>query len=288
MRVLVTGASGCLGAHLVESLQRQSGVDVWQTARNLPADDNVIRADLTDRAASSALVAHTRPDLIFHAAGSFADEMETDLATNAWSARWLMDAVREHKLPTRLILVGSAAEYGQVEPEDNPISETRALAPVSVYGFTKATQTLLASHYALEHRVDVVVARLFNLYAPAMSTRLFVGRMQAQIEEYKRGERELIEAGNLDSERDYINIADAVVQLHLIAQRGSTGAVYHVASGRPVRMRDVLTKMLGEVGLDMQMVVEGKCGARRGYDAPVIYADVARTHALRDPSRMSA
>ena len=193
-----------------------------------------------------------------------------------------------HKLPARLILIGSAAEYGRVEPDDNPIHETRALAPVSVYGFSKATQTLLASHYASERGTDVVVARLFNLFAPAMSTRLFVGRMQAQIEECKRGGRELIEAGNLDSERDYISVTDAFLQLQLIAQRGNIGAVYHVASGRPIRMRDVLARILDEAGLNMRRVVEGKPVAGQGYDAPVIYADVTRTQALQGSSRMSA
>ena len=92
MRVLVTGSSGCLAAHLVESCQRKRDVEVWQTARKLPQGAHSISADLTHSAAVDAVVARVRPDLILHSAGSFAGNFKTDLAINAWSAKWLMDA----------------------------------------------------------------------------------------------------------------------------------------------------------------------------------------------------
>jgi len=222
-----------------------------------------------------------RPEVIFHAAGSFSGDLDTDLTINAWSARWLLEAILGEGLSTRVVLIASAAEYGRVAPQDSPIPESRVLAPVSVYGFSKATQTLLATHYASQRRADVVVARLFNLFAEGMSTRLFVGRMQLQIREYLRGERQRIETGNLDSERDYINVAEAVNQLRLIADDGCSGQIYHVASGRPVRMRELLARMLSEAGLDMNIVVDGSSHVGPGYDVPLIYANMDKTRSLR-------
>jgi GDP-4-dehydro-6-deoxy-D-mannose reductase len=265
----------------VAALKAGQRTEVWCTARKLASEEGAIPADLAERESVFALVKRVRPDLIFHAAGSFSGDLDTDLAINAWSGRWLLDAILGESLSTRVVLVGSAAEYGRVLPHDNPLLESRVLAPVSVYGFTKATQTLLATHYASQRGADVVVARLFNLFAEGMSTRLFVGRMQVQIGEYLRGERQRIETGNLESERDYIDAAEAVNQLRLIAASGRSGQVYHVANGRPVRMRELLARMLGEAGLDMSVVDDHSSHVGRSHDVPVIYANIEKTRSLR-------
>jgi GDP-4-dehydro-6-deoxy-D-mannose reductase len=127
-----------------------------------------------------------------------------------------------------------------------------------------------------------VVARLFNLIAPGLSERLFVGRVERLLARYRNGEIDRIELGNLEAERDYIGTGEAVAQLRAVAARGTAGSVYHVASGKPVRIRDLLHGMLATAGVPPEAVAEAKSGAggRTGYDVPVIYADMRRTRAL--------
>jgi GDP-4-dehydro-6-deoxy-D-mannose reductase len=283
MKVLVTGAAGGLGRLVCARLAADRAVELFPSDR-MPSDlPGQLPCDITDPAAVSALLARTRPDRIYHLAGSASGDFARDLAVNADGARHLCEAVRALALPARIVVIGSAAEYGLVAPAENPVSESRALRPATVYGLTKAIQTQIASFYAAQHEVDVVVARLFNLLAPGLAEHLFVGRAERLIAQFRRGEIAQLEFGNLSSARDYVEGDAAVEQLSLIAGKGARGEVYHVASGRAIVMRDLLARLLRDAGIDSGAVREApQRPTRLGTDVPTIYADISKTRALAD------
>jgi len=186
-----------------------------------------------------------------------------------------------------VLLVGSAAEYGAVAIEENPIREDHALHPQSVYGLTKSWQTQLAGFYA-RRGVQVVVARLFNLEGPGLSTRLFVGRVQAQIEEVRKGVRSAFEFGPLGAIRDYVDSDEAARQMLAVALRGEPGQVYHVGSGKPVTMRTLLERLLASQEIAGIPVHESPALTNRaGYDVPAIYADMTKTLQLMGEGEQS-
>lgn len=278
--VLVTGAAGALGravaAHAAASYR------VLAASRQPVAGG--VQLDVQDREQFAALLKLHQPDLILHLAATFVNDFDTAYATNVDATRQLLDTVQlldqQTGRKTRVVLVGSAAEYGVVKPEENPVREDRAVAPVSVYGLSKAWQTQLAGVYAARG-VDVVVGRVFNLDGPGLSERLFAGRLQAQIDAVLAGRQDSIELGPLGATRDYLHTAKAAEQLLAIAEHGAAGAVYHVASGIPVVMRDLMRQRLAEHGLDTAIVKEApELTNRSGYDVPVIYADMTRTNEL--------
>lgn len=276
-RVLVTGATGALGQALARRL-RTSPADfkVFAPARSQHEDS----LDLHDCNQIARAIESTRPDLIMHLAATFSNEFDEAYAVNVAATRHMLNAVEASGRPVRIVLVGSAAEYGPVAPSENPIREDHVLRPVSIYGITKAWQTELAYFYA-SRGANVVVARIFNLFGPSLSERLFVGRLHKQIDELRRGERTRIEVGPLSAIRDYLAIDDAVTQLLAVADFGEAGKVYHVASGQPVAMRELLVRELAAHGLHESIVVEGAdLTNRRGYDVPSIYADIGRTAVL--------
>lgn len=283
MRVLVTGASGALGRLLCRRLAGDGGVEVLR-ADLTPSDvPGSFVCDVADADAVLAAVGETRPDRVFHLAGSLSSDFEQARAVNADGARFLCEAVLRIGLRSRLVVIGSAAEYGLVAPAENPVSESRALRPVSVYGVTKAFQTQIAALYAARHAVDIVVARPFNFLAPGLSEHLFVGRAERLIAQFQRGEIASLEFGNLSSTRDYVDGAQALDQLLLIADKGVRGEVYHVASGRPIIMRDLLARLLREASVDPAVVREApERPTRMGSDVPTIYADISKTRALAD------
>jgi GDP-4-dehydro-6-deoxy-D-mannose reductase len=276
-RVLITGATGALGIALVNYLRAMPGCYTVFAPGRRDCDDSL---DLRDGAQIAHAVDSTRPDLILHLAATFSNDFDEAYAVNVTATRHLLTAVEGCGQPVRTVLVGSAAEYGAVTVDESPINEDHVLRPVSVYGITKAWQTELAYLYA-SRGVDVVVARIFNLFGPHLSDRLFIGRLHKQIGELNRGERPLIEVGPLSAVRDYLPIDEAVTQLVAIADFGQAGSAYHVASGRPVTMRELLIRELSVHGLDESIVVEGApLSNRRGYDVPSIYADISKTVAL--------
>jgi len=278
-KVLVTGASGALGHALLDRLKNDGGYQVVAASRRATGADEAI-LDLHERDQITSTVARVAPDIILHLAATFVNEFDKAYAVNVDAARHLLDAVEASKRPVRVVLIGSAAEYGVVQPEENPVREDHVLKPVSVYGLTKAWQSTLASLYA-GRGVDVVVARVFNLDGPGLSDRLFIGRLQKQIDDVMAGRKAVIELGPLNAVRDYVSMSDAAEQILAICACASPGQVYHVASGKPTTMRQLLEMYLARHGLDASIVQEAPSLSNRvGYDVPAIFADMTKTNQL--------
>lgn len=272
----MTGAEGALGQAVLAALRKDPQYVVETAGRR----SEKLHLDMKDAPDFRRLLDQARPDLILHLAATFSNEFDEAYAVNVEATRRLLEAAQDSSPRPRILLVGSAAEYGAVRPEENPIREDHALNPVSIYGLSKTWQTQLAGLYA-GRGVDVVVARLFNLDAPGLSERLFVGRVQKQIQEVLDGLRTELELGALTAARDYVRADDAAKQLIAIAIHGQAGRAYHIASGTPVTMRELLQSMLAASGLDHIGVRESsELSNRIGYDVPVIYADTTRTQKL--------
>ncbi|CAN7663944.1 MULTISPECIES: NAD-dependent epimerase/dehydratase family protein [unclassified Variovorax] len=271
--VLVTGSTGALARTVIARLRQNKAFEVIATSRR--ADEFPL--DVRDAERLQTLVQQTQPSLILHLAATFSSEYDEAYAINVEATRQLLDTVQRTDATTRVLLVGSAAEYGAVRPEENPIREDHALNPQSVYGLTKSWQTQLAQFYALRG-VDVLVARVFNLEGQGLSNRLFVGRVQMQIDEVRSGTRQAFEFGPLTATRDYISTDEAAKQMLAIAAMGETGQIYHVGSGKPITMRALLERQLAFHGLTQVPVLESPALTNRaGYDVPVIYADMTKT-----------
>ena len=273
--VLVTGSTGVLGQAVIRCLNKDGNYNIIATSRN--GEDEDKRLDVTDHAQLAAVIDREKPELILHLAATFVNDFDEAYAVNVEASRQLLETVRRSAMKTRVLLIGSAAEYGVIQPEENPVREDHVLTPVSVYGLTKAWQTQLAGLYA-GSGVDVAVARVFNLEGGDLSERLFIGRLQKQIDEVLAGKQSVIELGPLDATRDYISIDEAAVQILAVAKRGESGQVYNVASGVPVTMREILARYLEKNKLDISVVHESaSLSQRAGYDVPVIYADMNKT-----------
>lgn len=276
--VLVTGSTGALGRAVITRLQKDGNYNIIATSRN-SADSNT-QLDVSDNAQLSSVLNRENPELILHLAATFVNDFEQAYAVNVEASRQLLETVRQSGLNSRVLLIGSAAEYGVIHPEENPVKEDHVLKPVSIYGLTKSWQTQLAGFYS-GCGVDVVVARVFNLEGENLSERLFIGRLQKQIDEVLAGRQSVIELGPLTASRDYVSLGEAADQILTIASYGESGLVYHVASGEPVTMRDILVRYLEKNKLDLSIVRESvSLSEHVGYDVPVIYADTTKTSRL--------
>jgi nucleoside-diphosphate-sugar epimerase len=282
--ILVTGANGGFGKALLPLLREKYKESVIGTGRDETESPDYFRCDLTDESSVASLVKKVRPRLIFHLAGSFTGQFENDFRINTLSAKYIFDSVLSEKLGTRIVIFGSAAEYGAVHPTDNPIPETFMCRPVSIYGLTKNYQTEMAAFYSRTTDLNVVTARVFNLATPGLSERLFFGRAEAMIQSYKAGNLSQLVFGNLDNERDYVKLEGAIEQLLAIADRGISGEIYNVGSGVPKKMRTILMEMIDKEAIPYTAIVETTSEAlgRVGYDVPIIYADMTKTSKLKN------
>lgn len=276
--VLITGSSGALGQAVIRCLSIESDYRILATGRY--AVDKDLKVDLRQPGELATAVRKFEPELILHLAATFTDEFDEAFATNVEATRLMLKAVQQSGRQIRVLLIGSAAEYGLIRPEENPISESHVLNPVSVYGLTKAWQSQIAGLYA-KLGVNVTTARVFNLEGPGLSEELFVGRIEKQIIDVINGTRSTIEVGDLSASRDYISTELAARKILQIASKGAAGQVYHVASGKPIKMSALLARYLSSHNLDSTIVREATDPAHHpGYDVPLIYADTTRTTQL--------
>lgn len=257
-KVLITGANGFTGRQLVTLLSADASLHVF----------------------SSGSVAVLKPDEMYHLRGSYTNDYDTDYTSNVLSTKNILDAIRAAKLTTRVLLIGSSAEYGFPLSEDKGVSEEHPLRPVSIYGLMKLFQTELMGTYIRLYGMDIVSARPFNLFGKGMSPTLFVGKMEQEIEKYKRVESTEIVTGDLSIERDYIDIPEAIKYYRRVMEQGKTGEVYNVGSGKSVSLKNVLAAMLHEAGLSLDIVREGRHETPGKIVVPKIFADISKIRAL--------
>lgn len=279
--VLITGASGALGRAVVSRLEELCKYQVFVASRHcLDRKTNII-CDILDKNQIIAAIDQSQPDIILHLAATLSNDLDEAYAVNVEPARHILDMIQSKSLKTRVLLIGSAAEYGIVKPSENPISEDHVLAPISAYGISKAWQTQLMSKYAMGG-VDVLCARVFNLYGEGISAQLFPGNLAKQINEVLNERRDAIEVGDLSAIRDYISTEDAAEKLLAILLGGQTGKIYNVGSGTPIRMREFAINQLKKYGLNSSILKEvSYTSEKKGTEVPVIFADMRNTNHLK-------
>ena len=288
MKILITGAAGFTAYNLVKFLTSENAFATqpneffFTSLKVVKPDDSshYFECDLRQTDSVYLLISAIKPDQIYHLAGAFTNDYEVDYAANVLSTKNILDAVLKSGLQTKVLLVGSAAEYGAISEAENPIKETHPLKPVSLYGLTKVYQTNLMDYYSRILNMNIVMARTFNIFGKGMSNRLFVGRIHEQIEKYKRQEISGISVGNLTSKRDYLAVEDAVKHYQTIMACGVSGEVYNVGSGYSIKMNELLLKILEEASLSHDVIQEQVHKTNKQVDIIDIYADMNKTKAI--------
>lgn len=276
-RVLVTGATGFVGRHVVQqglaldvelhalsrTERRSAGIRWWQ-------------GDLLDEDAIKQVLSQVRPDGILHlAAGGVAYGAARNrdvLQVNIEGLAILLDSVQEAGIRPHVVLAGSGFEYA---PQDRPLREDDPIAPNSVYGVSKAAATQLAHLYA--SKFPVTVLRLFSLYGPGEQEPRVVPYVIAQT---RRGLPIDLTPG--EQMRDYTYVKDAAEGYWraLASRPVAPGCrVWNLASGITITLRsflETLAQLLGQRGLTPDL----HFGARpyRSDELMTYAADIALLH----------
>ncbi len=235
----ITGVSGFTGRHLVRFL-RQSGASVRIIGVDIDvsavADLDAAHAiDLTNTEAVAALAGREPPNWVIHLAGLMPPAAESEMwRVNVGGTVGLLLGLREGSRRLRIVSIGSAGEYAPSAP--SPLTETAPCGGASLYGNTKLAQSLTCLRLGAECRLDVLIARTFNLVGPGLPPHLLAGALVHQF----LAAAEEVHVGNLHTARDFIDVRDAVRAYWLLVRQGESGGIYNVSSGIPVSVREML------------------------------------------------
>lgn len=232
MRTMVFGAGGFIGRHVDAELTLQ-GYEVIRTfSSNNPSHrEGDYLLDMGNPGAVNHAITDCRPDIIINCAGrevAGGEGVPTEYRT--YSEIILEQLVEADTPLSRLVIIGSAGEYGPVSPDDLPVAESTELNPLNQYGIHKAQETRLALEYA-QRGLPVTVARSFNAIGVGMPEKQFLSRVLQQLREIQSGEREVIEVTRRDSTRDYFSVRDLARGVMLLATSAPEQPIYNLGSG---------------------------------------------------------
>jgi len=287
-RAFITGIAGFAGSHLAEYLlgagYEVSGLSLPEGGtRNIEGIRPRIRlylGTLEDTAWLRGVLAEVQPAYVFHLAAQAAVPQAwaapgPTLVNNIVGELNLIETLLALDLRPRLLIIGSADEYGLVRPEELPVRETNPLRPNNPYSVSKIAQDYLGYQYFLSHRLPVVRLRPFTHIGPRQGPGFVSADFAKQIAEAEAGLRPpVLRVGNLSARRDFSDVRDMVRAYAMALERGEPGEVYNVGSERSYSIQEVLEILLGLSRMSLQ--VEPDPARLRPSDVPEIVSDCTK------------
>lgn len=279
-KVLVTGANGFVGQHLVKELS-DNGVSVVGVGGHAGAQakspyvDEYVVMDLNDAGAVTKLD-FKDIDGVIHLAGLAAvgpsfDKPLDYISTNVGIEINLFEAALAQNAKPKFLIISSGSLYDAKAPL--PLTEKSPVVPGSPYAVSKIGQEEMALHYGLRG-FECVIARPFNHIGPGQNPGFLVPDVAQQIIACEKGGQSEILVGNLDAERDYTDVRDIVRAYRLMLEKAKAGETYNICSGKAVSGNDMVAGLLKAAGSKAPLKQDPK--KMRPADNPEIYGDSSK------------
>jgi GDP-4-dehydro-6-deoxy-D-mannose reductase len=249
LKVAITGAHGFVGRYLTEALCGSHPDWVLDAPQAPPTAGGL---DIVDADAVDNWIAGCRPDVVVHLAAVAAVTAAVTDPRLAWKVNLegtlnLVLALQRYRPGAHLVFISSAEVYGASFRDVASLDESGLLQPVNPYAASKAAADLLVRQAAADE-MTATVMRPFNHTGPGQSEAFVAPNFAGQIARIEAGlQPPVIEVGNLDEERDFLDAADVAQAYCLVIERRREPAaqgVFNVASGQAVRVGDLLDRLL--------------------------------------------
>jgi GDP-4-dehydro-6-deoxy-D-mannose reductase len=290
LRALITGVTGFAGSHLAEYLVARTDLEVWGTdiisndrkIAEIRDDLHFAEGDMSEPEVVSTILTQAQPDYVFHLAAqafvplSWRDPWQT-IANNIRAQLNILQTLANSGVRPRVLIVGSADEYGMITPDELPITEATPLRPYSPYAVSKIAQDMLGYQYYVSHDLPVIRVRPFNHIGPRQSPAFVTSDFAKQIAEIEAGLQEpQIYVGNLEAKRDFTDVRDMVRGYYLALEHGEVGEVYNLAAERAYSIRELLDMFLAMSEIEIEAVPDS--ARLRPSDVPVVVGDCSKFH----------
>lgn len=267
--VLVTGSEGFVGTHLIESLKDAYEVVPSCYPLLLPKKGHYIALDILNLEMVREVLKKYLPDVVFHLAAissvakSFRDPPLT-YHTNIIGTANLLEAAKFLKKPVRFIFVSTCELYGGGEN----LGETSEIVLKNPYAVSKYAAELVCKNY-LGEDLEYVILRPFNHTGTEQAEDFVLPTIAKQIAEIEKGKRPpLIEIGNIDVRREFMDIGDVVEAYRIAVEKCQPGETYNISSSRGHAIAEILEIFKGSAKVKFEIRVDPS--KLRKVDIPVL------------------
>jgi GDP-4-dehydro-6-deoxy-D-mannose reductase len=292
-KILITGASGFVGSHLVDHLAKDADNDLFGTSFSKGGSKvlgesqkiQLLEVDLSKEEDVYGLIEKVKPDVIYHlaaftsAADSFKSPRETVLNNIACQINIFESMRKSNLLDSKTLVVSSAEVYGSIEAKDLPMDEETPLNPTNPYAVSKLTQDFLGLQYFHSYGLKTIRVRPFNHVGPRQAPMFVVSSFAQKIVEIEKGKREpVLPVGNLAAKRDFSDVRDVVRAYSLLMEKGEFGEVYNIGSGVSYKISEILDMLLSFSSAKVKIQVDE--ALFRPVDDPELVCDTTKINRL--------
>jgi GDP-4-dehydro-6-deoxy-D-mannose reductase len=197
-------------------------------------------------------------------------------AVNAAGTARILEVAAQERLagasdPT-ILLASTAEVYGAGARK--PIRETDPVRPCSPYAASKAGAELAALETSGRTGLKVIIARPFQQTGPDQDERFVVPAFARRIRGARLAGARVVKVGNLEPVRDFLDVRDVCVALVALLERGTSGGVYNIATGRGIPLTDLFKQIAAAVGVDAIAEVDPELMRRA--DIPYLVGDASK------------
>jgi GDP-4-dehydro-6-deoxy-D-mannose reductase len=285
VRALVTGGHGFVAQWAIRAMLER-GWAVTGAGHGDPASAGVLSPeqhaavswrsmDVTSQAEVAATVDAARADVVLHLAGiSYVPDATNNpgyaYEVNAVGTVRLLAEIRRHRAAgtgdPRVLVVGSAEQYGRHELNEMPLHEGAEQRPLTLYAASKVAQEVAALQAFRSDGVQVVCTRSFNHSGPGHGSRFLLPALVARAAALP-AEHGVLRIGNGDTVRDFLHVTDVVDAYLALVRTGATGEAYNVCSGQGVSVRGLAQRVLQRLGRSAEIASDPALS--RPVDVPV-------------------
>jgi len=285
-KALITGIAGFAGSYLAEYLLEKkykiygflAPGEKTDNIKHLKNNLNLERFNILNENKVENFIKKVKPEYIFHLAAfssvgqSYKNEKLT-IDVNFDGTLNILKAAASLITPLKkIIFISSPDIYGQFKPAGKTLKENQPFNPVSPYAVSKIAAEYLCRFYSLHHKLPIVRIRPFNHTGPRQTTNFVVPSFCKQIAEMeKSGKKVTMLVGDLSNKRDLSDVRDIVRGYYLLSEKGLSGEVYHLCTGRAASIREVLNKLLKMATVEIK--VKEDISRFRKSDIPILRGD---------------
>jgi len=259
MKILITGANGFVGSHLLDYLSIDKKNDLYglvkvnarmRNVKHLIDKVKFIEGDLTDPVSIENLIKSIKPEKIYHlGAMSWVSPSwkmpSTYFNVNAIGTINLFESIRSAKINPKILVTCTPEEFGDVKKEDLPITEKTMLSPVNHYAASKVAQEAICQSYFASYKMKIVRCRAFNHEGPRRDVNGAIASFAYQIARIENNlQKNVIEVGNLSAKRNFTHVVDMVKAYYLAMEKGKDGELYLISSNMIYTIKEVLEKLI--------------------------------------------
>ncbi|WP_029541431.1 GDP-mannose 4,6-dehydratase [Selenomonas sp. AB3002] len=263
MRILITGAAGFVGGHLIRAFAEHghtlAAIDLGSSPLFGEYGVSHHQADLLDGEAMQKVFRQEKPEAIVHLAAianvPFAWEHPgRTMAVNVGGTATLLETMAKCAPEAKLLTIGSSDAYGLTAKCGKPLTEDMPCEPQNPYSISKLCAEQLSMQLAKKFSLKVIAARSFNHFGPGQKPGFVVSDFASQVAAIEKGEQEpVLSVGDLTAARDFTYIDDIIAAYVALTEKEVPTGIYNICSGKPRKIEEVLQGLLALSGRDIEV-----------------------------------